>query len=160
MSLQTRRTVGLLMLSFVLLVWMVPLFAQGSAQTGTEVGSGTAGNDPGAVISAQFVISYFFSWLIQLAKRSNWTWLRWFRDGADVANRVLAAILAAAQALGIAVHFDTAAGTLLVTGLSLSLIWPAIVEVARAYIAQRLLYIFAFKRPEGATVPELKEAVL
>lgn len=140
----TRKMHLMLVALFLLLValWTVPVFAQEAIPSDTPAG------DVGNIISTQVVISYLLVWIGEVIKRTKV--LPWFEEGATVANRVMAAIFAAAQTVGIGMSFDTTAGTLVVTGLSLGVIVPIAVEFGRAYITQKLLWVMAFKRPTSS----------
>lgn len=136
------RKMHLMLVAFFVALWTVPLFAQEAIPSETPAG------DVGNIISTQVVISYLLVWIGEVIKRTKA--LPWFEDGAAVANRVMASVFAAAQTVGIGASFDTTAGTLMVTGLSLSVIIPTAVEFGRAYITQKLLWVMAFKRPTSS----------
>ena len=92
------------------------------------------------VLSTQLVVSYLLVWLQDALKRAKSVPV--IQYGARNANIVLAWVFAVAQAIGIGYTFDTATGTLIVTGLSLA----SVVEVGRAYVVQKLFYKVAFSR--------------
>lgn len=95
------------------------------------------------LISTQIVVSYLLVALGELLKRLPF--VPWMTAGATRANRVMAAVMAAAQTVGISATFDTNAGELVISGLTLVGIASAAVEFGRAWVAQRLLYILAFR---------------
>lgn len=138
-----QLVVWLVMVMAVLWAW--PLMAQ-EAVAAVAAGESATGAAPADVFSTQLVVSYVLVWFGEVLKRMKA--MPWLQEGAPIANRVMASLFAAAQTVGIGATFDTASGTLAVTGLSLALIVPLAVEFGRAYVTQKLLWLMAFKRPE------------
>jgi len=125
-------------------LWTLPAFAHPSSP------SGAADPPPVDMLSAQLVASYLLVQLGQFLKRSPL--IPWFKCGAPTANRVMAAVFAAVQTVGIGATFDTTAGTLVITGLTLTSIMPAAIEFGRAYITQKVLWVLAFKHDDAPVV--------
>lgn len=89
-----------------------------------------------------------FSWQVGLAIFSN-RLIRWLKDkrsipivreGAGWINVALSLVLASGAALGIHTQFDAAAGTLAITGLTLTSIIHFGGESFRQYLFQQLAY--------------------
>ena len=90
------------------------------------------------LMTGQLVGSYLAVVAQEALKRVSWfPWVE--RVGTTQANRVLAALLAAATTLGIQWTW-TPEGALLITGLAAASIWQFALEAARSWIAQKVLF--------------------
>lgn len=89
-------------------------------------------------LSANVVIGYLIVSAIQWAKKQHWIPMIDF-DSAR-ANRVVAALAALAGSLGIHATYNSAEGSLLITGLSLGTMLPMAGEWLRQFIVQQLIY--------------------
>jgi len=89
-------------------------------------------------LSVQAIVSYLVVQFVAWLKRSSL--FPWIGDHTAGLNRCLAATLAALAAIGINFHYDAAAGSLLITGLTLTSIATFVVEWLRGWIMQELLY--------------------
>lgn len=72
----------------------------------------------GQEILSQFTSAAVVVYVLQLIKRS--TWFPWLTIETKKANRIVAALGAAASALGVHFAFDMQAGSLLITGLTVT----------------------------------------
>lgn len=97
------------------------------------------------LISTQLTASAVVVWLIQYLKKAGW--LTFMTDDTAVINRVVSALLALVTAAGIHYQFDTVAGVLTVTGLTISnglhFIWAAIQQ----FVGQEILYEAIYNKP-------------
>jgi len=141
MKKDTLKAIGLMLVALAVIFVPVVLLAQ-------ETVAPDAGGAPAPmaeVVSTQLVASYLLSWLLQKIKQAKS--IPFFEEGAKYANSALAWVFAAAQTIGLGMTFDTAAGTLMITGLT----FPSIIEFARAYVVQKLMYVWALR-------PQMQEA--
>lgn len=113
------------------------------ATTLTQAEAVSPGIPPGNVPPSETL-----SWMLALSVVANglMRWIKgsaWFpqiKAGAGKINIVIAAILAGATSLGIHTEFDTAAGTLLITGLQVASVTHFAGEWLRQYAIQHLTY--------------------
>ena len=95
-------------------------------------------------IGISAVIAWVVSQLIELLKK--WTALPWMNQTTETVNRIVAAILAAATAVGITMHYDPAAGTLVIAGLSLSAILTFVFQILFQWVMQKFWYKTIIKK--------------
>lgn len=102
-----------------------------------------------SLIATQFSSAAVVVWIIQYLKSAGR--LAWITQDTGRLNRVISAVLALATAAGIHYQFDSTAGTLTVTGLTLTnglhFMWAA----AQQFIGQELLYeaVYSPKKVRG-----------
>lgn len=110
------------------------LYAQAAVANGTPVETGTANEWGGSLVWA-FFSSSALEWL-----KRNKTITLFTEKTAFYAQRVVGVVLAAAAAVGVHWTYDPAAGTLVVGGLSLAMILPALTETVRQWVLQEITY--------------------
>ena len=123
------------------LIWTAPLLAQ--ATTSDPGGS----PPPGDPLSWQLTLAAVSTYLVQYLKRS--TWFPVYASSSVMAQRVVSAFVAACAAVGIHMQFDSTAGTLAVTGLTVATIWHLGGQVMQQYVFQHVMYVGAVK-PDAA----------
>lgn len=121
------------------------LYAQAAVANGTPVEAGTANEWGGSLVWA-FFSSSLLEWLKRNQKITLFT-----EQTAFYAQRIVGVLLAAAAAIGVHWTYDPAAGTLVVGGLSLTMILPALTETIRQWVLQELTYRTAVKPYRPAT---------
>jgi hypothetical protein len=94
-------------------------------------------------IETQVVASAVTVWLLQWAK--NTRKIPWITQDTATLNRLLSALAAAAAAVGI--HASYSAGTLTITGLTLSGIVLAALTWLKAFAFNEIIYQAAYNRP-------------
>jgi hypothetical protein len=95
------------------------------------------------------VVAWMTAKGMEIAKQLKWLPLN---TNTEVANRWAARVAAAVSTFGIHATFDPDAGTLLITGLSLTTVGGAVLEYARQYMFQEIAYK-KFVRAEAARQP-------
>jgi len=100
------------------------------------------------------VLAWVASWIVQ--KLKNWEWLTVIAPGAVKANRVLAALLAAAAVVGIHFQYTADTGTLVITGLFATSVITLAIQWAFQFLAQEVVYrnLLKPKPPAVTIVPE------
>ena len=83
------------------------------------------------------VVAWMSAKGIQLAKQVSWLPIN---TTTEVANRWIARAVALASTIGIHSQFDPQAGTLMITGLTVSGILYSIGEYAKQYMMQEVAY--------------------
>lgn len=94
----------------------------------------------GTQISAAGIAVYLIQWL------KNTNKIPWVSASTDKLNRVLSVILAALATVGVNVQFDQAAGSLLITGLSLTTALTLGWKLVEQFVFQELIYRGAAKK--------------
>ena len=117
---------------------MILLLLQASPATGNLPPVAT---DTTAVLTASAVSV----WVIQRLKHA--TWFQMLTPSTVTLNRLASFIAAAATATGIHVAFS--AGTLTITGLTLSGIAAAVIAWFKSYVMNELIYQGVVKKPQG-----------
>lgn len=92
----------------------------------------------GDLVATQVTVSALIVYALQWIKRSSW--VPWITEHTKALNRWIAALVAAAAAIGIHTEFDATAGTLVITGLTLAGIAHGLFEWARSWIFQQMIY--------------------
>lgn len=105
---------------------------------GTRPGVPPASVPPSETLGWMLTLGIVSNMLMRKAKDA--AWLPWLRDGAGKVNVAVAALLAAAAALGIHTEFDAAGGTLLISGLTGASLLHFAGEWLRQYALQHLTY--------------------
>lgn len=100
----------------------------------------------GELMGAQVTASAVIVYLIQLLKGAKW--FPWLDDGAKKVNRFIAIVLAGVGAVGIHTQFDSEAGILTITGLTVAGIVHGAGEWIRAVVFQELIYRGVVDRPK------------
>ena len=85
-------------------------------------------------LSARAVIVFILQWL------KNQSWFPWLSEKTDNLNRSVAVILSGLAAAGIHMTFDTEAGTLTVTGLTLATVVTGGWAWLKSYASQEMIY--------------------
>ncbi len=101
--------------------------------------------ETGTDITAHLTTGAVVVYLIEWAKRSQWVPID---ASTKVVNRIINVVLAAVVALGIDWSYDAAAGTLMITGLTVSAVVGAGWEFLKQLMAQQILY-------DGVVAPKL-----
>ena len=91
----------------------------------------------------QVKINGFSAWVIQNAKTSQASWLKWINVNTPWVTRSIGFLAAALTAVGI--HWTFAGGVLTITGISFTTIMSAIWNVAQNYLVQHSFYKAVFK---------------
>lgn len=90
-------------------------------------------------VMAQVVMAWLVAQIIQWAKKI--TALPWITDKTDDVARIISVVLAFFSSLGIAFTFDKEAGTLIVTGLSVSgalaVLWAWLQQIVLQHVIYR-----------------------
>ena len=133
------RTLVWLLFLFVILACAPVLYAQPSAATGAPVQTGSA-NEWGGSLVWGFFLSSALEWLKRNEKVSLMT-----EKTAWSAQRIVGVAMAAAAALGVHWTYDAAAGQLVINGLSLAMILPALSEIVRQWVLQEMTYRMTVK---------------
>lgn len=108
---------------------------QGEVQAAATAAS-TLITDP---ILTQLTVSGIAVWLLEKLKAT--TWFPFLStETANWAKTAWALVIALATGLGIQITFDSTAGQLIVTGLTLSGIGGALWVTAQSFVAQQILY--------------------
>ena len=96
------------------------------------------------LLIAQFItqlkVSGFVAWIIEQMKKSQWKGLSWINANTPWVTRIVAAIGAALSAAGIHYTWNSTAGTLMITGLSLTAVVSGLWQVAISYLLQHGWY--------------------
>ena len=90
------------------------------------------------ILSTQVVVSYLAVLIQEALKKASW--VPWLAARTTGMNRLVAAVFAALSTVGIQIQFDAGAGTMLVSGLTIASVLTFVVDFARSWIAQKLLY--------------------
>lgn len=138
-----QRRMAWAYVAFAMALFAMPVFAQGAP------GPTEDPRDPFMAYSVQAILSWLAVVLIDFLKKS--AWFKWVNEGSWVANRVAATILAALATVGVGVTYDTAAAQLVISGLSATAIVGFLVEFAKSWVEQKLMYMV--KRIYDARVP-------
>jgi hypothetical protein len=108
-------------------------------------------------LSAQVVISAVVVWLLQAAKKSKL--VPWLTAETGQLNRLVAVVASLCSSVGIHFTFSVAAGTLIVTGLTLAGIGQFAWHWVTAFVSQQLIFQTAVNKPAGTVSPELTTAL-
>ena len=95
-------------------------------------------------LSAQVVISAVVVWLIQLAKKSQR--IPWISAETSKLNRLIAVLTSCCSAVGIHISFSAAAGTLVITGLTLTGVLTFFWHWLTAFVSQQLIFQTAVQK--------------
>ena len=90
------------------------------------------------ILSTQVVVSYVAVLVQQGLKKASW--FPWLAARTTGMNRFVAAVFAALSTVGIQIQFDAGAGTMIISGLTIASVLTFVVDFARSWIAQKLLY--------------------
>lgn len=96
-------------------------------------------------LSAQVVISAVVVYLIQLAKKS--ARIPWISTETSKLNRLIAVLASLFSSVGIHFSFNAAAGTLVITGLTLAGILGFAWHWLTAFVSQQLIFQTAVQKP-------------
>lgn len=113
----------------------LPTIAEAEA---TQPGVPPAAVPPSETLGWMFTFGIFANYVMRKMRQSQW--FPWAKEGAGKINVVLAGLLAALSAAGIHTEFDQAAGTFLVTGLTLTGLLHFVGEWMRQWALQQFTY--------------------
>lgn len=108
--------------------------------------------DP-TVLVTQATVAYYVAALIEWLKHASWFPL--LKADMKRTQRWLSVFVAAAAALGINYSFDSAAGTLLITGLTLPTIGHGLIQ----FVMQEIAYTKFIQPPKNGGIPGTVELI-
>ena len=94
-------------------------------------------------VLSQIVVAWVVTQAVQWAKRASG--LPWISAKTDTLNKIVGIVLAFFSSLGIIFTFDPQAGTLLVTGLTLTTLLTGIWTWVQQVVLQQIIYRGAVK---------------
>lgn len=97
----------------------------------------------GQEISLQIVIGYLIVTTMEWLKERQW--FPWLTPYTDKVNRIVGATAAFLYSIGIHYQFDSAAGMLVISGLSME----PLIDGLRGFVMQQLMYRGAIEKPKA-----------
>lgn len=104
--------------------------------------------DLGTVFTSSAIVVFLLEWL----KKQSWfTWLT--EESTKRVKKAFALVFAVLSVAGIGYVYNLEAGTLTITGLTLTGILTALLEVVKQYIMQKLVYKVALSNGKTNGAP-------
>lgn len=146
----TIRAFGLLIMFFTMLaVWPILLYAQDAAQAAAETATPTTGTSE---LTASLMWAFLSSSALEWLKRNQSIKIAILQEDTPFKiQRILGFLAAFATALGITWSFDANEGKLVISGLMIDGIIPALINTLRQWVFQEVAYRISVKnyRPQN-----------
>lgn len=111
-------------------------------------------NELQSQLSLALLVPYILQWL----KGQKWFTLMDYQSG--VTNRIISALVAGAAGFGVAFSFNSAAGALTITGLTVAGVWQGALHIAQQFLMQHAAYKVLIAPPQtGLAQAVVRDAV-